>query len=133
MASPDRSIAQSALWTQVWCISVAWFFLLIDNSGGQMVKYFGLRTPFHKASAVALWRCVCFFWGNCGKTHCIHWSISFLLKWQSHTAATKNIDDIALCAAPLILIWCFELYKRTLLARYALVHWALVIVFLFGS
>ena len=54
MASPDRSIAQSTLWTQVWCISVAWFFLLIDNSGGQMVKYFGLRTPFHKASAVGV-------------------------------------------------------------------------------
>ena len=64
MASPERSIAQFALWTQVWCISVAWFFLLIDNSGGQMVKYFGLRTPFHKASAVALWRCVCFFSGE---------------------------------------------------------------------
>ena len=36
-------------WLQIWCISVAWFFVLIDNSGGQMVKYFGLRTPFHKA------------------------------------------------------------------------------------
>lgn len=39
----------------VWCISVAWFFLLIDNSGGQMVKYFGLRTPFHKASVICVY------------------------------------------------------------------------------
>ena len=53
---------------QVWCISVAWFFLLIDNSGGQMVKYFGLRTPFHKA-AESEWLkkaggSVVVFWGN---------------------------------------------------------------------
>ena len=34
---------------EVWGVSVSWFFLLIDSSGGQLVKYFGLRAPFRKA------------------------------------------------------------------------------------
>ena len=33
----------------MWGVSVSWFFLLIDNSGGQLVKSFGLRAPFRKA------------------------------------------------------------------------------------
>ncbi|CAJ1383081.1 unnamed protein product [Effrenium voratum] len=39
----------------IWCLGVAWFFLLIDNSGGQSVKLFGLRAPFRKATVICVY------------------------------------------------------------------------------
>mmetsp|Transcript_136068 Transcript_136068/g.322478 ORF Transcript_136068/g.322478 Transcript_136068/m.322478 type:complete len:1389 (+) Transcript_136068:42-4208(+) len=38
----------------VWCLGVTWFFFLIVNTGGQMIKQFGLRAPFRKAAVICV-------------------------------------------------------------------------------
>ncbi|CAE7220470.1 Atp13a2, partial [Symbiodinium sp. CCMP2456] len=38
----------------LWCLGVTWFFFLIVNTGGQMIKQFGLRAPFRKAAVICV-------------------------------------------------------------------------------
>ena len=45
-----------------------------------------------------------------------------LIHWSAFSLNDSQLCKGTLQNTSLILIWCFELYKRTLLARYALVH-----------